>query len=230
MHYKFVDIGCSFWGVSTDEFGTGVTGLLVEPIKEFIDALPDSDTITKATVAIGEKYQSVDLNVYVPNNPEIIKYYTSQYLESIYKDWLKNPTDVKWYDFIQSHPVLGPVIGCGGTSILNRTDIPLTYHTIQKKTVQMITLHQLVEQYNITQVDHLKIDVEGCEETILDQLVMLMRSGKLLVTETIRYECNFLSDESRLISLGKKIAKEFDFSYNLIKQGWNEDVWLRRVG
>lgn len=230
MHYTFVDIGCSFWGVSTEQHGLAVSGLLVEPIPEFLQVLPKSDSVRHVNLAVGNQSGPVDLNVYWPKDPSVIKYYTSEYLEKIYKDWQANPTDQLWYNFIQEHPLLGPVIGCGGTSILNRTDIPLHYHTIEKRSVNMITLEQLVEDYDISEVDHLKIDVEGGEEQILIQLINLLQQQKLRVNKTIKYECNFLSDEKLLMNLGKYICKQFGYESEYVCTGWNEDMILRRVG
>ena len=89
---------------------------------------------------------------------------------------------------------------------------------------------QAFRDYDISEVDHLKIDVEGGEEQILIQLINLLQQQKLRVNKTIKYECNFLSDEKLLMNLGKYICKQFGYESEYVCTGWNEDMILRRVG
>lgn len=55
MHYKFVDIGCSNSAVSVDEYGLACNGLLIEPIKEMCDILPQSKTVKRFVLPLVQK-------------------------------------------------------------------------------------------------------------------------------------------------------------------------------
>jgi hypothetical protein len=54
MKYTFVDIGCGHFATSVDIFGTMCNGLLVEPIEEYCNVLPRSDTVIVECSAVSE--------------------------------------------------------------------------------------------------------------------------------------------------------------------------------
>jgi hypothetical protein len=77
----------------------------------------------------------------------------------------------------------------------------------------------------VTSVDHVKIDVEGFEYVILEQLIRLLRDQSVVVNKSIRFEYNHLSNKPSLDYLKHIIETEFNFSSEFIAdQIWNEDI------
>ena len=204
MKYKFIDIGCGHTNVSTDIYGLDVNGLLVEPIKEFCDVLPNSDTVLIEQSAIGEYDGTIDIHCDLMDWGKI-KYYSIQQLSS-----------VKHIERIaQKNPIHGI------TSIIHNTG--------NKRSVNLMTFESLINKYNITEVDQIKIDVEGYENVLLQQLIELMRSNKLIVNKTIIFEYNHMSDLNELDKLKILISNEFGFNYRFEKLGWNEDIIMEKI-
>jgi len=228
MKYKFIDIGCSFWMVSTDKFGTNVDGILVEPIKEFLDVLPESHTIIKEDVAIGDQCGEVEFNVFIPKGIKL-RYYNTKELLRIMQKYKKED----YYHFVHKHPILGSIVGSGGSSFLERVDDAIVENKfIDKKVVKvkMITLEELFKRNNVTEIDYLKIDTEGSEEIILSQLLKLMQNGVVQINKQIEFECNILSNNSNLNAIANLICSEFGFKYATTHDiEWDENVVLEKL-
>ena len=54
MKYHFIDIGCGHSSVSSDIYGTAddIFGMYVEPIKEYLDVLPNGKNIKNENHAL----------------------------------------------------------------------------------------------------------------------------------------------------------------------------------
>lgn len=204
MKYTFIDIGCGHTNVSTDIYGLDVNGLLVEPIKEFCDVLPNSDTVLIEESAIGEYDGTIDIHCDLMNWGEI-KYFPIQQLSSVEQA----------ERIAQNNPIHGI------TSIIHNTG--------HKRSVNLMTFESLINKYNITEVDQIKIDVEGYENVLLQQLIELMRSNKLIVNKTIIFEYNHMSDLNELDKLKILISNEFGFNHRFQKLGWNEDIIMEKI-
>ena len=94
MNYKFIDIGCSHFAVSSDLFGTDVKGIYVEPIKEYLDCLPEGENIIKECCAITEEDGEAILNSIVVKDPV---YFSSSEMQKIIKDLKLNPEFLNKY-------------------------------------------------------------------------------------------------------------------------------------
>jgi len=228
MKYKFIDIGCSFFMVSTDELGINVNGIFVEPIKEYLDVLPSSDTIVKENVAIGSKIDTVKFNVFIPKNTKI-RYYNTKELTRMMNKYIKEDP----IHYIHKHPILGAILGAGGSTIYTRNDKTIVDNEfIEQKNIEvdMITLDELFKRNSVTEIDYFKVDVEGLEETIMLQLIQLMRKNKVKINKQIRFECNQLSDQKKLKNIAYDICSEFDFKYEYVHNvKWDEDIILTKL-
>lgn len=208
MKYKFVDIGCCFFETSVDEFGLDVDGLLVEPIKEACDVLPYSDKVKIVNVAISDYNGTGELTV---------------------------PEDMKIERYIPREEMLGkydqfPNAGIIGGSTLQE---PLTfnYHNIKQKKIEckIISFYDLCEQYNITEIDYLRIDTEGHEPVILKQVLDMMQNNKLTINCELAFEYNYLSDNNVLDNFAESFS-QFGFRHEIIHEGWNKDIVLTKFG
>lgn len=211
MKYKFVDIGCCFFDTSLDRFGLDVPGLLVEPVKMFFDILPCSDLVKKVNVAISD--QTGTTSIFVPNaltKPD--RYKTKQDVIDLFNNESGQGVGFETTNY-------------GGSTLLEFKKFGIES---TPEECQTITLEELCDQYDITEIDYLKIDVEGYEPVILKQLVDLMSTGRLKINCEIMFEYNFLSDKDILDEYTKTIADNFNFSAAFVKEYWNEDIVLTK--
>lgn len=213
MKYKFIDIGCGTFGVSSDVYGTNVKGMYVEPIRQFLDVLPKSNSIDNVNAAITDFIGEQEMDVWMLDKP--IKYFTEEQLINAKKCVEKKQINSNTIDYILHQG--------GGTFIENRDSIP--YEPTKVK-VNCITLKKLIDDYNIEEVDHIKIDVEGHENIVLKQLLDIMRTTNFKINNILQFEWNDLSDRDELMELAKSFANEFGFKITHKHEYWNEDLIL----
>jgi FkbM family methyltransferase len=210
MKYKFIDIGCGSFDVSSDYYGNNVNGIYVEPIKEYLDVLPGSKTIIRVNAAISEINGFLEMTTFPFNEP--IRYMSKKHITRLQKS---------------NKSLSGKILvsGCGtflnGHSNVNQLGV--------KRMVKTITLFDLFNEYNVTEVDHLKIDTEGSEIIILTQLVNLMNSGNIKINESITFEYNGLCCKKTLYDIAMKISVGYDFNISFLNELWNEDLILTKI-
>ena len=207
MKFKFVDIGCGHMCVSTDTFGLDVTGLLVEPIKEYLEVLPIGPYIYKENAAINDYNGTTEFNAIIIEHPQ---YYTRNELIRI----SANDKLLNEYCSKNGKSSEGSLYNIDG---LNRIEVPC------------ITLKDLFHKYDVTEIEYLKIDVEGYEVSLLKQLLSLMINDYIVISKQITFEYNHLSDKNRLDKLSDIICEKFNFSKRIIHTlPWDHDMVLTK--
>jgi FkbM family methyltransferase len=196
VEYKFVDIGTSYFCTSIDEYGLDVQGILVEPVKSYLNEIPNSPTIIKANYAISDKTEIGIL--FISKNDGPIRYYSK-------KDLMASPNKAQ--------------IGTTGINSLNSfkgsgTGIPIS--------CEVITFHDLCEKYDITRIEQLKIDTEGNEHLILPQVFDRIFSNELEVSKII-YEYNRFSNKRKLDAIKNKFISLLGYTDRLEKNIWDEE-------
>lgn len=213
MMYHFIDIGCSHQSVSSDIYGTAddIFGMYVEPLKEYLDVLPSGKNIIKEDCAIHDQSGVLEFKALIADNP---RYFSNAEMVKIVKN--KKLRE----DYNRKYP------GSGNSSFLN-TGYWQNYE--KKILVKTITLEELFFKHNVTEIENLKIDVEGYEESLLLQLYDLMKSNKVKITNELRFEYNYLSNLSELDKLTKLFCSEFEFTAKYeTSLPWNEDMVLTK--
>ena len=207
MNYKFIDIGCGMHSVSSDIFGTEVKGIYVEPIKEYLDILLSGKNIRKECCVISDKEGLLYFNAVVANNP---KYYSQKKFEYVYNNTSLSNYYAHKYD------------GSGQSSLEVK-------HPLSKKIkVKSVTLENFFKKYNVTSVDYLKIDVEGHEEVVLNQLIDLLLNKKIKINTELKFEYNKLSDLKKLDVLTNKICEILGFESRFNHHIYDEDMILTK--
>jgi hypothetical protein len=95
MKYKFIDIGCGSFDVSSDYYGNDVVGIYVEPIKEYLDVLPGGKTIIRVNAAISEKNGFSEMTTFPFNEP--IRYMSKKHISRLQKSNKTSLFYAKWY-------------------------------------------------------------------------------------------------------------------------------------
>lgn len=186
-HYDFIEIGTSdFDTFIQDEKMKDLKGLSIEPVKYYLDKLPERKNIIKINAGISDKSGTCDV-YYVPEDK--FKQYG---LES----WAKGCNSINKY-----HPTVENWL------ISQKHDLKEAFC---KNTVPVYTLKEIIEMYKITSIDKLKIDVEGHDTVILKHY---FNNCNILAKE-IQFETNELSTISEIenviykaFTLGYKLEK-----------------------
>lgn len=175
MNYHFIEIGTSDFSTIIQQENPGI-GLSIEPLKIYLDRLPDKEGVTKVNCAISDIDGVVD--VYWIDPEDIAKYNLP--------DWLRGCNSI-----INPHPTAYSELS--GRGLLD----------IYKKTsCETICWDTLVERYNIESVDHLKIDTEGHDCIILQSI---LKSKSKVLPNTIFFENNVLTNSELTDDTLKKL-------------------------
>ena len=172
-HYDYLEIGTSDFDTFTENYPNKKV-ISVEPLAQYLDALPQHSNHIKVRAAICDQYEEY--------NPEI--YYI--------------PDQV-----IRQHNLAWWLRGCnkiGGYHAKHEG----YEHLVTKERIHFMTLDDLYRRYNVKKVDHIKIDTEGFEVPILRALYRKMIREQENWPKTIQYEVNANSDTRSIIEITSK--------------------------
>lgn len=188
--YDYIEIGTSDFETLVEVLPDSYKGLSIEPIKHYLENLPDVENNQKLNFAISDKNEIVKIYLV---EPEDIKKYNLP-------DWIKGCNSIN-----STHP-----------SVLNYLYDNNLLHIYKNCEVESISFENLVERYNITEVDYLKIDTEGHDFTIIRNLLKTKLRPK-----KIRCEANSLYKEEDIL---KMIEELKDNNYVLMQRTQNDII------
>ena len=162
MILDYLDIGTSDFETSLDHWQPGKNILLVEPMWNYLCALPHPAGVMKQCAAISDRSGTCEI-FYIP--PAMIAAFNLP-------DWVRGCNSIN-----QPHPNV--------QQVLQQRNISPS--VIQRQTVLMMTFHQLCDLYNITAIGSLKMDTEGHDHVILQQVIDRL-SANVLVCDEITFE------------------------------------------
>lgn len=184
MKYSFVEIG-------TADFDTLIqgakdeVGLSVEPLKYYLNKLPDKPNVQKVNYAISDTEGSLDM------------FYLSEEIINRY--------NLPWW--------------CRGCNSLGKPHVTvlnelhkrnLTEEVISRDPVKVVTPLQLIKEFDIESVEHLKIDTEGHDYIILNAWL----DTTDILPDKITFESNVLSP---IIEITKLIRRLVFLGYSITK-------------
>jgi len=193
-HYNFIEIGTSNFRTLIQKANDNTVGISVEPISYYLNQLPNKKNIIKENVAISFENIEQDVKIfYVPEN--II-------IEKGMPRWMK---------------------GCNSLHNYHRNHLSskIKKYVVQE-IVKEIPISKLLIKYNVTSLDHLKIDTEGGDCDILFHLFNYIKhKPKSLYPKKITFETNSLTDKTKL----KNITKIYnDFGYEIQSKNKSDTV------
>lgn len=143
MKYDFVEIGTCDYHTLLEGCSSNQIGLSVEPIKTYLDRLPNKPNVTKVNVAISSENKMVDLFWVEPHNQE-------KYNLGFTKGW---------------GTIITPHRGHGEVQMM------LTTGMLSKHQIEAITWSTLVKRYDIESVTLVKIDTEGHDCVVVNSVL-----------------------------------------------------------
>lgn len=162
MRFDYIDIGTSNFDTSLDLIQPNETIMLIEPIKYYLNDLPNGNNITKVNCAISPDGKNTTIKVY--------------YI----------PSEV--VDTISSVPDPSGLKGCNRIGDYHPLQLPFKEFVVTED-VPCFSLEHIFNQYNVDSIGQVKIDTEGCDVGIMYQLIKWLKSKpKESWPKTIIYE------------------------------------------
>jgi hypothetical protein len=165
MKYDFIEIGTSDFDTLL-ETTTDKIGISIEPLKYYLDNLPDNDKVIKVNCGISDIDFETDI-FWV--SPEDIQKYNLP-------NWLRGCNSI-----INPHPT--------AIKELDKVNLSQVYKTSKCKCITWTTL---VNTYDITSVNLLKIDTEGHDCKIIKNILY----SNTILPDEILFEYNVLTNEN----------------------------------
>lgn len=163
MRYDFIEIGTSDFDTLIQNSQNEI-GISIEPLKFYLDNLPDKDNVIKLNCAISDKDSIVD--VYWIDPIDIENYNLP--------GWLRGCNSI-----VDPHP----------SAIKELKDRNIE-HIYKKTQCKSLTWESIVDIYDIKYVNYLKIDTEGHDCLIINSI---LNTNKIL-PKKIHFEANILTE------------------------------------
>ena len=183
MKYDFIEIGTSNFDTLIQTAIDTATGLSIEPIKHYLDCLPDKPKVKKLNIAVSRDNTDGVLDVYyVPEDVIVAKGLP---------DWLKGCNSIGDYHLQHKN--------------LNVTDL------VVKQSVLMVPIADIFIEHDVTELYYLKIDTEGSDSEIMLHLYEYLKTEpSTKYPKKILFESNELSDNAQIDLVKSKFA-ELDY-------------------
>lgn len=174
MKYDFVEIGTSNFATLIEKATNETVGISIEPIKYYLNQLPDKLKVRKLNCAISKDNKEELAEVYYVPESSIKKHNLP--------DWLKGCNSVNEYHLQHS--------------ILN------VKHLVRKDKIKSLPISKIFKDFNITELDFLKIDTEGQDTDILLHLANdLTVWPKTVYPKKILFESNTLVSPEKVLNV-----------------------------
>lgn len=198
MHYKFIEIGTSDFETEIETCGENDVGLSVEPIKKYLDNLPNKKMVTKVNCAVSDHDSKI--KIYYVSEENIKKYNFPNFLRGC--NSINKP-----------HPVTkGFVFG-----------IYVPDELIDSVEVAVKSVRTLFQEYNVESLEYLKVDTEGHDNVIVNNYYDLCLENEKLFANKILFESNPLADKNEVQKIIQKFTEK---GYTLVSSG--EDTILTK--
>lgn len=194
VFFDFIEIGTSNFDTEIQKATHDIRGLSVEPIKRYLDDLPNKKNCIKANYAVSDYTGYINIH-YV--SKENIKKYGLPY-------WAIGCNSVN-----KHHPTINKLL-------IDKKLNPDQIFTIDK--VKVVQFSDLVKQYDITGIYYLKIDTEGHDITILNNYIDCVKDNPYLLAHKIVFESNQLSNQREVTEIINKLR---NFGYVLKFREWD---------
>lgn len=182
MKLDFIEIGTSDFETLIQSTENQI-GLSIDAVSLYLDRLPNNPTVTKLNYAISN--YSGTTNAYYVHPEDIDKHNLSWYLKGC--NSIGEPHKVTIRELKEKN----------------------LEHLLVTEEVEVLTWKDLVKRYNIESVKTLKIDAEGHDTIIVDNI---MEGGHNIYPETIIFEANELTSyKDRTDTIKKAIKSGYKF-------------------
>ena len=186
----FVEIGTSDFNTEIEKADNNTRGISVEPLRDYLERLPNKKMCVKENVAISDERGS--LYMYFVSKEDIAKFNLP--------DWLRGCNSLgKPHESVER--------------ILNEKNLQHIYKT---SPVKVITFEDLMRKYNVKKINFLKIDTEGHDPIILQSMINYCDSNPSVYPRTIKFETCGISNSLKEQDVIQKLKKR---GYKVVSKG-----------
>jgi FkbM family methyltransferase len=153
MRFDHIDIGTSDFDVADGIFSNDKRYLLVEPLQEYLDRLPSGNHIFKECAACSNTEGFLEVHFIPPAAISALGL----------PDWVRGCNKVN-----ARHPTV--------VKLLEERDIPI--ENIVARKVPIVRFDSLIKKYEISSAACIKVDTEGHDHIILEQIAQCILKGK----------------------------------------------------
>lgn len=196
VDYDFIEIGTSISDTLIEKASDTTIGLSIEPIKKYIDMLPNKKNVTKINTAITTNRTTDSVDVYyIPDDVIDAKGFP---------EWLKGCNSINKY-----HP-----------NHWNK----LCINEVKIEKAPLLNIDELFEQYNVKTVKLLKIDTEGHDCIILKGLFSYLKTqNREKYPHKIEFESNMWTPKTDVDNI---INIAIDLGYKVVSRGHDTILML----
>jgi FkbM family methyltransferase len=184
MKYEFIEIGTSDFDTLLQTTNDQI-GLSIDPLKIYLDRLPNNSSVIKVNCAISDKNGVT--NVFWVDPHDIVEYDLSPFLRGC--NSIIRPHSVTERELKEKKLEF----------LLNQTEC------------EMITWEKLVERYDVESVELLKIDTEGHDCVIINNI---LSSNNSVLPKKIWFEANELTNPKFVEKTVKRLES---FGYTILR-------------
>ena len=188
LNLDFLEIGTSDYDTCAQECSNDAFGISVEPLKFYLDRLPNKKNVIKVNNAISKNNESGSIDLYyIPSN--VIEINQLPY-------WFKGCNSIGEYHPLHiKHKVI---------------------HLVKKETVNLIPISELLTKYKVKKIKFLKLDTEGLDCHILRNLLIYLKDKSFdYYPDSILFESNEHTEKQFVqstIQLFKNLNYNVEFS------------------
>ena len=215
IDYDFIEIGTSCFDTLIEKAKDHTVGISIDPVKVYIDGLPNKLNVKKIWAAIVRDSDPKDLDLYFVTEENIKKYGLG--------DFMRGCNSIgKPHDFhLNYHPSPKKWAKAKNRNRLATRDL-VSEGIVEKVKVPCLTYKQLMESHSVGKVNFLKIDTEGYDCKILNDMIdFYINSNRLIdLPVNIQFESNVHTDaveventKNKLKNLGYRVTEEGQNTY-----------------
>lgn len=186
LDLDFLEIGTADYETCAQGCTDDAVGISVEPLKFYLDKLPNKKNVIKVNSAISKNNESGSIDLY---------YIPSEVIESNgLAFWFKGCNSIGEYHQLHTrHKVT---------------------HLVKKETVNLIPISELLIKYKVKKIKFLKVDTEGLDCYILRNLLAYLKDKPFdYYPDSILFESNEWT-EKQFVQSTIQLFK--DLNYNVV--------------
>jgi hypothetical protein len=189
MKYDFIEIGTSNFDTLIESADDTTVGISIEPIRYYLDQLPNRPGVKKLAVAISRNHGMLPV-FYIPERTIRARGLP---------EWLRGCNSVG--DYHPKHVEL------------------MVRDLVQIDTVDVMTIADIFDLYDVTELDYLKIDTEGADCDIMCHLYEFLKTEPTArYPRKILFESNELADQVQV----EVVKTEFiSLRYRVTRSGYD---------
>ena len=218
LNLDFIEIGTSDFGTLLESCSDNEKGMSIEPLKIYLDALPNRSNVIKVNAALvpNNLYTTID-TYYI--EPEVIEQHNLGW-------FMKGCNSVgKPHDFHITYPL----VSLDDWHFNPDKHLIPTLNLLEKGLVTKInvpcyTYARVLKDYDIDYVNYIKIDTEGQDADLLNSILDYYLNSKKTFPKTILFETNDHNDTTKSLRVCKRLQSlGYKLKMGDLHSNWWED-------